>query len=449
MTGYRRAVWLLVAVILLTQAFIELQVVYGRVNVPVVDLAALLLGVLVAGGLILPKVGSSLAAWLRSLHSLRLDDLRTVSSFRRDAALEPGAFEAMPLVLPALLPFALFIAAGLLSAVPSPWRLESLYFLLRKPLFCYLAYGVGLTGVLLWLQNLRAIYLLVLAAATLMSIVCIGMTLPLWLMGHFTTFQPVPYLAVNQKAFAVALAPYLPFIWMGRDAWSPQIRRFAMGVLGLAGVAIVMTVSKNAWITAAFALFGLARWPLRRGPRLLRQPALMGCVVLGCTGLMVLLPFLLQDRMMSDAFDSRMSLNVRAWEMFIRHPIVGYGAGTSTLFEISTFPHYRINGVDAHGVIQKVAPELGLLGIGAYLWFVWAVMQWLWRRAFGSSVWDGPTSVAGSSGDRDPLLVGAVTLGLALYVNLLLSTEAFTSSHWVPLSLALAVGLQGGKLERR
>ena len=87
------------------------------------------------------------------------------------------------------------------------------------------------------------------------------------------------------------------------------------------------------------------------------------------------------------------------------------------------FPHYRINGVDAHGVVPKVAAETGLLGLGAFTAFTVLGGVALRRR------WTGDTS--------DPRWAW-LGVAAALHVNLLFSTETFTMTHWIPLGLAWA-----------
>jgi O-antigen ligase len=106
--------------------------------------------------------------------------------------------------------------------------------------------------------------------------------------------------------------------------------------------------------------------------------------------------------------------------MFLRHPISGSGSGSNVFYEMVTFPHYRVNGIDAHGVIQKIASETGILGTLAYVSFVVLATRGLWRR------WD-----------RRPLGVGYPELATwaLLHLNLLLSTEAFSPTHWIPLGI--------------
>ena len=85
------------------------------------------------------------------------------------------------------------------------------------------------------------------------------------------------------------------------------------------------------------------------------------------------------------------------------------------------FPHYRINGVEAHGVIQKVGSELGLAGLVAWGAFTGGLFVVVVRRR------------------RNHAWVGVL---VCLHVNLLTSTEAFTMTHWIPLGLAWMMSKQ-------
>ena len=134
-------------------------------------------------------------------------------------------------------------------------------------------------------------------------------------------------------------------------------------------------------------------------------------------------PVLLQSKTMLDAARSRHSLNKRAWSMVVDR-LLGQGPETSVLLERVTFPDYRINGVDAHGAIQKVASETGILGLGAWGAFTVGTGLALRRR------W----RAAGGAFTGMPEATTATFC--TLHANLLLSTETFSPTHWGPLALA-------------
>ena len=184
-------------------------------------------------------------------------------------------------------------------------------------------------------------------------------------------------------------------------------------------LAIGLAWSKSAWVTAAFAV----GW--RTLPARLRGRALVVGAAVGL-GAMTWLPYLARSPEQIDSLRSRISLDKRAWEMFLAHPFVGWGAGTNVRYEVSTYPDYRVNGVDAHGVFAKVGSEFGVLGTVGWLVANVALLVQLRRRA------------GRGRSTLDDALLGVL---LALDLNLLTSTETFSQTHWAILGLVM--GLSG------
>lgn len=317
-----------------------------------------------------------------------------------------------------------FLAAAALSSATSHLPLESAHTLLRKPLFLYLAYGVGVAS---WARRaaLRPWVLGgVLAGAALTALVSLGTSALRVLAGHTLWFEELSGLTPNHKTLAVALAGALPLSLV--QLWGPR-RRLAAGAVALTLLAIALSLSKTAWLTTLLAL-GLF-WPAARPVATrwrLSVPAFVAAV-----GLAVYAPVLLGSRTMLDAARSRHSLNVRAWEMVSHRPLLGTGPGTNIHIEQVTFPHYRVNGVDAHGVVQKVASETGLLGLGAFgLWVAGAggALTRRWRS---------------SGGDTRSVEWASLATFVTLHGNLLLSTETFSQTHWAPLAVAWGLSAAG------
>lgn len=373
----------LVGVVILTQALIDLEVALDlgawHANAPVVDLAALALLPLAAWG------------WLR----------------RRTP-------------LPGPRGYALFLLASVLSLLAALHPAESLHHLVRKPLFLYLAYGLGLAWAVARAVPRAHSRMLLLVWAGGTGALSLGTSLARIAAGNTLWFSTIEGITPNHKTLAVALAGALPLVVGAASELRGREARPAGLALGLALGAIALSASKSAWITTALAL-GLwwPRGPARR-PLSLRPRLVLPVLVLGFA-LAYYAPVLVGSKTMLDAARSRHSLNVRAWQLFEAHPFVGAGSGVSTQVEMVTFPHYRINGVDAHGVIQKVGAETGLLGLAGFGWFALATGAGLRRR------WDGR---------RVGLSYGAAGTWLTLHLNLLLSTETFSPTHWVPLALA-------------
>lgn len=317
--------------------------------------------------------------------------------------------------------YGLFLLACAISLSAASVRSEALHHLLRKPLFLYLAYGVSLAAIVRRLGLGTPLIAAILGFSLVTSGVSLASSLERIGAGDALWFQALSGLTPNHKTLAVALSAWVPLLIHLCGVKDARLRAIGRATLGLALLSILASASKTAWITAAF---GVA-WRFPRTRPVASRPALVLPGLAVGLGLALYAPLLLGSKAMLDAARSRHSLNVRAWEMFADHPLFGSGTGMNVLHEMVTFPHYRVNGVDAHGVLQKVASETGLVGLAGYAWFVLAMARGL-RDASRQA---GPDSA-------ERALFGVF---LALHLNLLLSTETFSPTHWVPL--ALCVGL--------
>ncbi len=374
----------LLAVVLLTQAFIDLELALDlgvwQLNAPVADLAAL--------GLV------ALLPWMWG---------------RRPPVPAPGPAAAY---LAVVLVSALLIdaeAAHSSAAMGVKWGV-------RRPAFLFVAYALALPAALHQVSRERADTLLV-AGIGVVGAVSVVTSVIRIASGWGSWWSDITMLTPNHKTLAVWAAPFVPWLWTRRGS------REGKALLGLVLAAIALSSSKAAIITAGFGLAWVLHW---RGRPLAQRWALTAVAIAVAGGLAIVAPSLLQSRTMSDALRSRHSLNKRNWTMFEARPVLGMGPGTSTTVEMTEFPHYRINGVEAHGVLQKTAGETGVLGAAAWLTFSGALLLSMRRRWLDTG------------GDTHGEAWAWVGVAGALHLNLVHSTEAFTMTHWVPLGIAWA-----------
>lgn len=317
---------------------------------------------------------------------------------------------------PGALGYAVFLGAGLAAAFASPDRGAALHELLRKPLFSGLAYGLGLTAFIGTVGRVEPLRRALLAAVALCATISLTTSVGRIVAGDTLWFQAIEGLTNNHKTLAVALAPALPLLW-GRSGRAPD--PFTRGIVLFGALALLASVSRTAWISVAVAATFFVTWrgrPLSERKGLL--PVVLALGLLGATYGPILTGSLTQ----LDALRSRHSLDKRSWRLFVESPLVGAGPGASVRVESATFPDYRVNGVDAHGVIQKVGAEYGLVGLVGYAAFVLANAR---RLRTNHRVGDG----------RWPTFV-------ALHTNLLLSTEAFTCTHWAIFAVTVGLALR-------
>jgi hypothetical protein len=315
---------------------------------------------------------------------------------------------------PAPIAYALFVGASLLSVATSVAPADSLHHVARKTTLLYLSYGIGLAFAVAAIVPPRFVYRATVAYAIAMAALSLGTSALRVAAGDALWFDAIEGITPNHKTLSVALSAWVPWLALGSEehGW----KRTSHAALVLVAAAIFLSLSKTGIITLFLGILLLVprERPLALRPKV-ALPLLGGAYLLSLAA-----PLLLASRTMLDAARSRQSLNLRAWEMFLRHPISGSGSGSNVVYEMVTFPHYRVNGIDAHGVIQKVASETGLLGLAAYASFVAIATHGLWKR------WD-----------RRPLGAGYPELATwaLLHLNLLLSTEAFSPTHWIPLGV--------------
>lgn len=377
--------------------------------------AALLLAILLTQAYIDLELALDLGPWHMNAPAADLFALALVPVallLRRRAPLPPP--------LPGAWGYALFLAASAISVTNAIDPAAAAHHLLRKPIFLYVAYGFALP-LAVALAPGRLVGAGLLAGAGLTAMVSLASSAARIAAGDALWFQALSGLTPNHKTLAVALSAQVPLLLAVPWIWpapSPRARQAALAVLGLALVSILASASKTAWITAAFAL----AWFLPTSRPLATRPKIVAPLLAISVGLALYAPLLVGSKAMLDAARSRHSLNVRAWEMFTRHPLFGSGTGMNVREEMVTFPHYRVNGVDAHGVIQKIASETGLVGLLGYAAFVGLTGAALLRLARAQG--------------RESLAYAVLACFAALHLNLLLSTEAFSPTHWVPFGLA-------------
>lgn len=319
-----------------------------------------------------------------------------------------GPRRAVP---PAWIAWAMLLGVGAIGAMRSDAPAASLQALVRKPLFLWVAYGGALAAVVTtsprgWARS--TLRVTVTGAAVVLLASSIGRIAA----GEGLWIRAIDGLTHNHKTVAVALVPAMVLLWAERrgrlDAW----------ILALTTVSVVASASRTAWIALAAALAYLV--VVNGRPLAARRGAVLAVVAAGSLAA-IYGPVLTRSISQLDAARSRHALNVRATEMLARGPLVGMGAGASVRWEAVTFPHYRVNGVDAHGAPQKVAAEHGILGLIA--WTVATV--WMALRVRGAAV-----------GRRGTALWAAF---VALHVNLLFSTETFSQTHWAMLGVVLGL----------
>jgi len=224
--------------------------------------------------------------------------------------------------------------------------------------------------------------------------------------AYGTFQQPNPFAGMMGLIAPVALGLALGLLGdrrrSGRGGW---VGLGALGIGGLALVALIASGSRGAWLGAAVALGTLiGMLPARRRWGLIALAALAGLgVFLGAAGW---IPAPIRDRLAGTVEELRIT-DVRGvevndanfavverlahWQaaaaMIRAHPWQGVGLGNYA----AAYPAYALirwpNPLGhAHNIYLNTAAELGLVGLGLYLllWIAVGVRTWeAWRRSTG------------------------------------------------------------------
>jgi putative inorganic carbon (hco3(-)) transporter len=179
----------------------------------------------------------------------------------------------------------------------------------------------------------------------------------------------------NGLAFVVlTVICFTHFSWTGN--WLGRIGYLLLLPLGL--YALVLTGSRSGLLTLGIVF--VAIWLKSRRKVLLATVAI--AAIFWAT------PRLssdLTDRYRSvvdvnarnaETFNGRIEGVKRTFEVALRRPLFGHGLGTSR----ETDYHFLATAMPAHNLYAETAQELGFVGLGVFLVFLWVVARDLWKH---------------------------------------------------------------------
>jgi len=392
--------------------FIYLQLFVGRdINIPYVDLIAMFV----------------FAAWVaRSFFLPPYGGLHFIGKLGRGAKL---SFENFP----GLFFFLLFFGASLLSLINTESFFYSLKYIIRPLTFFYLMfvvlpYNVINSKKLLW--NVLRIFYGVGIAVSLMGLWSILFSenlglrraLPLPIFG-------IPVLGTNHNLIAEVLISVIPMgfilIWEARKIWLKKM--LIVGVLFMSMINL-LTFSRTGWIALAFELLVLVLIKYRKNIRNLFE--------LGAVIFLILSPlvfygyFFMTSEIVRSSNLNRLALTKISLETFVDHPVVGAGAGTF-VEQVARDRWYVIdfgNPSEAHGVVQKLLAETGLLGFLTFFALLGFVI-WSLIKTYRSLPLKSPYKY---------VLLALLLSSAGSIIFQLFNTSYFVSKLWLPLGVALA-----------
>jgi len=339
-------------------------------------------------------------------------------------------------IVPLIVPYLTLIGAHLVSAFSPlrPDKLLMLKFALRPVLFCYLAYVMipvniirsrrKLVGALAVMTGVGMIA----AVNGFFSLFFIDASSQFIRRAHPLPLFGVPVLGDNHNLLAELLcATVMMTIALGTLVRTPREHRLLTAAALFQLVIGLLTFSRTGWIV--FALEGLfvAALEYRDVLRARLSWILLAAVALIPLG--YIMASISASNVATSSNSSRFALLEISAEVFQTSPWIGGGAGTFLERVGSAYVFQLEYGqpLDAHGFLQKLAAETGIVGLAAFAVVCGALAMHAWKTI--QSLPHGPAR-------RVAIYLTAGAMGAIVYQ--LFNTNYWTGKMWLPIGLMLA-----------
>lgn len=286
-------------------------------------------------------------------------------------------------VLPLLIEFSALSLAHLLSgfssATPDPWLI--LKYSLRPVFSVYALFVLIPANFLQTWRRVRQSTIILCGVAGFFAIqgayaLFMGPDATGLVRAHPLTTFGIPLLGGNHHALAELLVFAAPAAWMmSLESSSRFSRRALRGFSGALFLVTLLTFARAAWLTVVlqFALFAVTAgraWVLAHR----RTVAVFFCLLFP---LVIFMGTFSLNPVVESSTAARSLLTDIALDFFSDHPLLGVGAGTfpDRVSRIWAFTVEYGDALDAHGIIQKLLAETGLLGLLAFGFVVFGIAK--------------------------------------------------------------------------
>lgn len=225
----------------------------------------------------------------------------------------------------------------------------------------------------------------------------------------------------NHNVLVESLTAIMPFAWWyaatQHGQGSHDRKKVAVVMASLITLAALLTFSRAAWMVAALQ-FGFFMWWKYRAHIKTAAPRIAAVGV----ALALFLLFIQQTTVVETSNATRRDLTGIALTYWARAPWFGQGPGTFVpiVAETTAFRMDYGDPLDAHGVLQKLLLETGLVGALAFL----ALLGWL-----GARLWKRR---------NDPWYAMLLLTVASVWLYQLFNTGYFAGKVWVLMGVALA-----------
>lgn len=335
-------------------------------------------------------------------------------------------------------PMLLIVAAHVIT-IFSPFQPDVflvIKYAIRPVLFCYLIYVALPVNFIRSRRRLKAILGVVVATGILSALVGFVSLFGAQEAGQlFPRAHPLPMFGVhpigeNHNVLAEWLAVCVPVtiaLWFLVS--SARTKRLLAFVAIFQAIIALLTFSRTLWIVFAVEAV-LAGWWIWR-EQLRRSVPYIGIGLILLIPLGVLMATFSSTALVAGSTSTRMMMLEIAFSLWQQSPWIGVGAGTfvERIGSTALFTIEYGAPLDAHGWMQKLFAETGLIGFGAVAWFIWSAVR-LVRRSLA-------TTFAYARAERTVILLLSIgSVGALVYQ--LFNTNYWTGKMWFILGLLIA-----------
>ncbi len=236
-------------------------------------------------------------------------------------------------------------------------------------------------------------------------------------------------LGSNWNSLAEVLVCLVPvaliLFWYEKNIFKKNI--YLLGALFIAGVNL-LTLSRAGWLALAFELLLLALLRYRKEAKNLFLSYLPYFGLLLLAPILYLMYNLFNQGVIARSDVNRLDLIALAINLFKSHPLIGSGVGTFTII-LSQAKWYILeygSVLDAHGFIFKTLAETGLLGTISFVLLLGYILYILLKAYIKNT--KNPYAL---------LILGGFLSAIGGITFQLFNTSYFLAKMWLPIGLAL------------
>lgn len=331
--------------------------------------------------------------------------------------------------------YIVFLSFSLLSVFISSTFDLGIHFYLRKILFYFIIYylGIGYCLISFYRGNQLLICNYITYSALLLATFSVISSIYRILIGQTWGILEIPYITNNHKSLAITISAHIPYLYAVIKYHKPSKFSIYNITLYISFVAIILSLSKAAWFSMLVFIvlinyIGKARYN--------SKIYIATAIVITITTVVLLGFFFYQIPEVVGGEVSRFVLLIYTINMFLNAPFLGNGPGS---FMSDTLQQYadlyaaykgysaEIN-LDAHGLVFKVLSEIGLVGLTFYLLFLYQIIISAYKIYINSNeaVSDKKMFAYGS-------FIGIIIL---FSLNAFFGTDTYSPRLWMMVTIA-------------